>query len=141
MEIKNCKRCGRIFQYTGVGICNGCISQDDEDFRKVKDYLIDHPGAALLEVSERTGVEMKVITRFLREGRLESEEFELEEGGLECDSCHRPIKAGRFCSQCADALQQGFSKAAQSFDTDKNDKPKPSGSSLHTYNAIVNKKS
>ncbi|HYH03699.1 MAG TPA: MerR family transcriptional regulator, partial [Bacillota bacterium] len=118
MEIRNCRRCGKIYQYNGGYICNNCIRQEEEDFQKVKQDVIDNPGATPIEVSDRTGVELKVITRFLREGRLESEDFEIEEGALECENCRRPIKSGRFCERCASILQQEFKKAAQSLETD-----------------------
>ena len=142
MEIRNCKRCGKIYQYNGGYICNNCIRQEEEDFQKVKQDVLDHPGATPIEVSERTGVELKVINRFLREGRLEAEDFEIEEGMLECENCRRPIKSGRFCDRCANKLQQEFKKAAASLEPEKkvSSRKETGKETVYTYNAIFNKK-
>ncbi|HEY8463334.1 MAG TPA: MerR family transcriptional regulator [Bacillota bacterium] len=141
MDIRNCRRCGRIYQYNGRYICNNCLRQEEEDFQKVKQDLIDHPGSSLLDVSERTGVELKVITRFLREGRLETEDFELETGELQCENCQRPIKAGRFCDRCAALLEQEFKKAVQNMGPDKTEvKPRSSKEVVYTYKTILGRK-
>jgi flagellar operon protein (TIGR03826 family) len=143
MEIRNCRRCGKIFQYNGNYICASCLRKEDEDFKKVKEYLRAHPGSTSMEVSEATEVDIKTIDRFIRAGLLDSDEYELAEGELECEKCGRPIKSGRFCDYCINELQQGFKKAAQSLAPDKQpvktEKP-ASKESLHTYNAILGKK-
>jgi flagellar operon protein (TIGR03826 family) len=143
MEIKNCRRCGKIFQYNGNSICPGCIQKEDEDFQTVKEYLISHRGSTPIELSENTGVDIKTIDRFIRAGLLDSDQYELVDGDLECDTCGRPIKSGRFCEQCLNRLQQGFSKAAQSLVPDqplKVGKQLKPHESLHTYNSILGKK-
>jgi hypothetical protein len=72
MDIRNCKRCGKIYSYTGVEVCPNCLAIEQEDFSKVRDYLYQNPNSTIPEVSEATGVDVRVITRFLREGRIES---------------------------------------------------------------------
>ncbi|HAA64542.1 MAG TPA: MerR family transcriptional regulator, partial [Thermoanaerobacter sp.] len=56
MEIRNCKRCGRLYTYTGIDLCPVCYRQDEEDFMKVRDYLDTHPSATMLEISQNTQV-------------------------------------------------------------------------------------
>jgi len=119
MEVRNCKRCGKIFTYRGVSVCNDCFDQEEKDFEQVKDYLVEHPGASTLEVSTQTGVEIRTITRFLREGRLEAEGFQVVDSDLVCDKCGKPISMGRYCDDCLKKLQSELKEAAAKLEKDK----------------------
>ncbi|SHI61841.1 flagellar operon protein TIGR03826 [Geosporobacter subterraneus DSM 17957] len=103
-DIRNCIKCGRIFQYDGFNKkCDRCRKDEEEDFKKVKEYLYDNPGATITEVSEETGVEEDLILKYLRQGRLEI----TSEGGslvLDCERCGRAIRTGKFCDQCAEEM-------------------------------------
>lgn len=117
MDIRNCNRCGKIYQYTGLRICPTCRKEDEADFQKVREYLYKFPGANITEVHEATEVETNKIIEFLREGRLE-----IEAGGnliLECESCGVSISTGRFCDKCATSLQREIGQAARSGKTMK----------------------
>ena len=97
MDIRNCKRCNRIFQYNGIKYCPKCVLELDEMFIKVRDYLYENKNANIAEVSEATGVEEKVILEFLRDGRLELREPSPD---LTCERCDKPITSGRMCKDC-----------------------------------------
>lgn len=136
-NVRNCKRCGRVFTYTGKSICMNCLEEEQQDFEKVRDYLFKHHNSSTIEVSEATEVEVKVITRFLREGRLESEGLKLaEEDGLTCEKCDRPIGSGRFCETCLKEMQEGFQRASDIIGT-KISKEEASKGHVHTYDAVV----
>ena len=112
MNIRNCTRCGKIYNYDGFKVCHNCRKSDEADFQKVKEYLYDHPGAAITEVSDATEVAERKIIDFLRAGRLE-----IEEGGnlvLECEKCGKSITTGRFCNQCAGLLQRELGQVVDS---------------------------
>ena len=109
MDIRNCTRCKKIYQYDGFKICHNCRKNDELDFQKVKEYLEEYPGANISNVVENTGVDTKKVIEFLKEGRLE-----IEGGGdiiLECESCGVGIKTGRFCDKCAGGLQRELGQA------------------------------
>lgn len=132
MEPRNCRRCGRMFGYMGgIPICDHCKQKDEEDFQKVRQYLKEQPGASMKEVSEACEVSVEKITRFLREGRLE-----VREGAnlvLECESCGKSIKTGRFCENCAKQLERDMSKvagAANSAGKKSDDDSKPKGGGM-----------
>ncbi|NLV99769.1 MAG: MerR family transcriptional regulator [Clostridiales bacterium] len=97
MDIRNCKRCNRLFQYNGIKYCPKCVLELDEMFIKVRDYLYENKNANIAEVSEATGVEEKVILEFLRDGRLELREPSPD---LTCERCDKPITSGRMCKDC-----------------------------------------
>lgn len=118
MNIKNCSRCGKIYNYDGFRICPACRREDEKDYEKVKNYLHEYPGATISEVCEATGVDSQKIISFLREGRLEiGESSNLV---LECESCGVSIRTGRFCEKCASGLQR---ELGQVVNTTKDKKP------------------
>jgi len=108
-EIRNCPRCGKIFSYLGRPICNKCIEIEENEFKVVKEYVYDNPGATISEVSQETEVTVEKIMRFLREERLEikSENSNLI---LECERCGRSINSGRFCENCKGAMNKEFKR-------------------------------
>jgi flagellar operon protein (TIGR03826 family) len=113
-DIRNCKECGRLFQYTGFSkVCPKCKEEDEKNFKKVKEYLYDHPRAILTEVSEALEVPEDKILRYLREGRLE---IVGEQGSLilECERCGRAIRTGRFCEECAIEIEKEFNQSLTS---------------------------
>lgn len=107
MDMRNCRRCGKLFAYVNTPICPNCVKQDEDDFKRVKEYIYDHPKCSMAEVAQETQVSIKKITKFLRDGRLE-----IVEGMnfiLECESCGAPIKTGRFCPKCTSDLGNSIS--------------------------------
>ena len=57
MEVKNCKGCGRLFNYMGgAPLCDACRKKLEEKFQKVKQYLDDHPDASVNPVPEDNDV-------------------------------------------------------------------------------------
>ena len=102
-ELRNCPRCGKVFAYAYSPICNRCLKIEEEEFKLVKDYLYDNPGASMSEVSEVTGVSVDKIMRFLREERLEIDS-DSSNMILECESCGRPVRSGRYCEECKNSI-------------------------------------
>lgn len=107
MEVKNCKGCGRLFNYlSGPPLCQSCLSALDQKFAAVKEYVYDHPGVGMQEVSEVMEVPIGQIRQWIREERLSFSEDSMI--GLECEGCGITIKTGRFCKACKDKLAKGF---------------------------------
>ena len=108
-EIRNCPRCGKIFNYIGRPICPRCVQAEEDEFKIVKDYVDDNSNATMAEVADATGISVDKIMRFLRDERLE---VTGENSGfiLECESCSRAIKTGRFCDHCKNELNNGIRK-------------------------------
>ena len=111
-DVRNCKRCGRVYNYIGgVPLCPSCRDADEEDYKRIKEYLYENPGASMSEVSEVLNVSVEKITRFLKEGRLEI----VGEGGnfiLACERCGKSIKTGRFCNECYAEISKDLGSAA-----------------------------
>lgn len=136
MEIRNCRRCKRLFQYiTGRVICPACKDEEEKEFQKVKDYLYEHPKATMAEVSQATEVSVATIRHYLREGRLIiTPDSPI---GIECEKCGTTIKTGRFCERCARELERDVRAAKDSLAGPKSfglDKTDPKKSRMYYLN-------
>ncbi|AFS77318.1 flagellar operon protein YvyF [Gottschalkia acidurici 9a] len=110
MDIRSCLKCERAFSYDGEDLCPKCRYEDDEDFKIVKEYLYDNPGADVNKVTKETGVDLKKILRYLKEGRIE-----IAEGSantlLSCERCGKAVNTGRFCKKCVAEMEKEFKGA------------------------------
>ncbi len=99
MNVRNCRNCGRIFNYiTGTIICPACRSQLEEKFQEVKKYIQEHRGVGISQVAEACDVEPQIIQQWLRDERLEVTEDSAI--FLNCEKCGAPIRSGRYCDKC-----------------------------------------
>ncbi len=117
-DVRNCRKCGKIFSYLGgPPICPACKQVDEEDFKRIKEYLYKNPGAGLNQVSVELEIGVEKIKRFLKEGRLE---IVSAEGNmfLECENCGKSIKSGRFCDECEKDLAANLKTTADQMKTD-----------------------
>lgn len=105
MNVKSCERCRRLFQYYGGSfMCPDCIQEIDKQFNTVKAYLYDNPGSSLEKLCEETEVERSYVIRWLREGRLVMDERHASL--LDCETCGKPIRSGRYCETCSGDLRR-----------------------------------
>ena len=43
MNVRNCRKCGRIFNYVvGPILCPHCVEEQEKVFQVVKEYVMDH---------------------------------------------------------------------------------------------------
>lgn len=104
MEARNCPRCNKLFTKIRSPVCPACEKVEEETFDKLKNYISDNQGCTMAELSTETGVPVKLITQFIRDGRLEISKGMT--GEITCDRCHTPILRGRYCEPCAIATQR-----------------------------------
>ncbi|MGI6623088.1 MAG: hypothetical protein GX227_07935 [Clostridiaceae bacterium] len=99
MANRECVRCHRFFERVAFEeVCPVCFPIEEEEFRKIKEYLTVHPGASSNEVMSVIGVSLKSIRRYLKEERLEI--VGDNKGFIRCELCGRPLNSGRFCDGC-----------------------------------------
>lgn len=128
MDVRNCKDCGKLFNYlSGPSLCPTCLKKLDEKFNVVKEYIYNHPGAGIQEVSEENEVSIPQIKQWVRDERLTFAEDSLV--GIECESCGVTIRTGRFCQSCKDKLANNLGNAyrkaeAPQLKKDTKDSPK-----------------
>lgn len=107
MDIMNCRTCGKMFNHaSGPPICTKCKNDLEDKFVEVKAYIYDHKGVGIHEVSEEMEVSVAQIKQWVREERLAFSDS--SDIGIDCESCGRTIKTGRFCKSCKDGLTNEF---------------------------------
>lgn len=99
MNLINCQECGKIFASAGQKVCPDCRKSEDEKFELVRDYLWDNPNSTISAVSEATEVGEKLIIKFIKDNRLQSEGLEIDYK-LNCRRCGKEIAAGVYCDRC-----------------------------------------
>lgn len=121
-EVRNCRRCKKIFMYTiGPQICDACKKLEEEEFERVRLFLKEFPGATIQEVSRETNVSTQLIYRFLKEGRLEvADDSPI---ALLCENCGCRIRSGRFCVNCSRKLANELINAGRSLQASLSKKP------------------
>ncbi|MBP3489137.1 MAG: flagellar protein [Roseburia sp.] len=116
MDVRNCKNCGRLFNYIGgAPLCQACQKKMEEKFQEVKAYLNVNPNSSVDRVSEELDVSVKQIRQWIREERLTLSVAGAD--GVVCEQCGAPICTGRFCDKCKMEMANTFAGAIQ--------KPKP----------------
>lgn len=108
MEVRNCRSCGRLFNYVGgMGIlCPACMDKLEEKFQQVKKYIRENPRATIQQVSEENEVSISQIERWIRDERLAfSEDSPI---GVACEACGVTIKTGKYCQTCKDVMAKNL---------------------------------
>lgn len=114
MEVRNCKNCGRLFNYIGgayKNLCPACKDALEDKFREVKKYVEDNPRSSINDISENMNVSVKQIEKWVREERL----YFADDSpiGIECERCGKMIKSGRFCDACKNEMGNQMSSLYQ----------------------------
>ncbi|MDY4742712.1 MAG: hypothetical protein SO361_06380, partial [Lachnospira sp.] len=108
-------------------------------FGKVRNYIEENGPSMAVEISRDTGVQVSVINKFLREGRIE-----IPDGSdiyIKCEDCGADIRYGRYCPACAAKHNRGNS--AGFYNENAGEKPKlkrDESGKMHTLDNVENKK-
>lgn len=110
MNVRNCRKCGRIFNYVmGPIICPRCRDEQEEKFHEVKEYVQEHHGADISEVSRECDVDPSQIRQWIREERLQfADDSPIR---IACEGCGTMIRSGRYCDKCKMEMTNGFKHA------------------------------
>ena len=110
MNVRNCRKCGRIFNYVGgPPVCPKCREDQEVKFQAVKKFIQENHGADINEVAEACEVEMSQIRQWIREERLQfADDSPIR---IPCEGCGAMIQAGRFCDKCKAQMTQEFNHA------------------------------
>ncbi|MBQ0042021.1 MAG: flagellar protein [Lachnospiraceae bacterium] len=99
MNVRNCRSCGKIFNYlSGPPICQACKDAREAKFQEVKAYVYEHRQASIPQIAQDCEVETSQIQQWIREERLVfAEDSPI---GVNCENCGAMIRTGRFCEKC-----------------------------------------
>lgn len=107
MDVRNCRKCGRMFNYvSGQPICAVCKEKLEEKFQEVKQFVSEHKTATIAMISEECDVDANQIRKWIREERLEfAEDSPI---GLPCECCGAIIRSGKYCEKCKNEMANRF---------------------------------
>jgi methionyl-tRNA synthetase len=112
MDVRNCKQCGRLFNYIGGqyrNLCPACTSALEDKFMEVKQFIEDNKQAQMNDISEACDVSVRQLEQWVREERLRfAEDSPI---GIACEMCGATIKSGRFCEACKSSLANQLDNA------------------------------
>ncbi|MBO8164278.1 MAG: flagellar protein [Brevibacillus sp.] len=105
-KLANCSRCDALFVQTVRDVCPKCYQEIEHEYEKCAKFLRkrENRGATIYQLSDATGVSVKQITRFIREGRISV--LENPNLGYPCDNCGTMIQSGNYCNTCAKSLKR-----------------------------------
>lgn len=117
MDIRQCRRCRKLFDYRGNPNCPACVQQMDQMFVMVRNFLYDNPHADMEAICEASGAEENDVLAWLREGRLivDSDMTPL----LTCVNCRKPIQSGQYCDACAHQMRAQLEQGARQISAPK----------------------
>ena len=103
MDARSCRSCGRLFNYIqGPPICAACKQKLEDKFIQVRDYIRENDSATMQQIAEDNEVSIKQLKQWVREERLVFTKN--SPVGIECETCGKMIKTGRFCDQCKSSM-------------------------------------
>lgn len=102
MNLDNCPRCGKLFAKNFRDVCPVCMRDLDKEYELCSNYLREFKGAIITELSDQTGVSIKQITKFIREGRISM--VNAPNLSYPCESCGTLIRENHICDSCRKRL-------------------------------------
>lgn len=118
LDVGNCPRCGRLFAKQYYDVCNHCTKEIEAQYEQCKEYLREHSGATITQLSDETGVSIKQITKFIREGRISLKDA--PNMSYPCESCGVLIREHHLCGECRKRLTKQVQRVTE--DLQKTDK-------------------
>ncbi len=125
MDVRNCRTCGRLFNYIGgpPNMCPACRDELEKKFQVVKEYIRENPKASIQQISDDNEVTTSQIRQWIREERLQfTEDSDI---GIECENCGATIRTGRFCENCKNTMANNLSSAIEKPKAPEPPKKKP----------------
>ncbi|WP_421381466.1 TIGR03826 family flagellar region protein [Bacillus salacetis] len=112
-ELLNCPKCNGLFiksQFRDT--CENCYREEEKKYEEVYQFLRkrENRAASIERVVEVTGVEEKLIHKWVRKGRLQTAHF--PNMGYPCDKCGRIIPKGKLCERCTNELTTDLQRLA-----------------------------
>lgn len=115
MALKKCKGCNVMVDASeNKEYCSNCsaelFNQYSEDMQeqiylKVREFLLENPKTPKTVVADVMDISIKVIDKWIREGKIEEIEGMMTSGEMKkkqalCTSCGKRIEFGILCDRC-----------------------------------------
>ncbi|WP_100332373.1 TIGR03826 family flagellar region protein [Bacillus xiapuensis] len=133
-EITNCPRCGELYMSNAFrDVCAKCAKEEEQMYEKVYKFLRqrENRAATIERVVEATGVEEKLLYKWMKKGRLHAAQF--PNMGYPCDRCGTLITRGTICAKCREEIKEDIKRAEKN---EEFEKAKRENERITTYYAM-----
>lgn len=134
MSLDNCPRCGKLFSRTIRDVCPVCMREIDKEYELCSNYLREFKGAMITELSDQTGVSIKQITKFIREGRISM--VNAPNLSYPCETCGTLIRENHLCDSCLARLAKDVRQMDRNEKNKASDKDRASHTSNGAYRGL-----
>lgn len=103
---KTCRACGNPFvPQNDEDFCFRCRNSESAKEAEILDYLREHPGTSIMEISRLTNLPKGTLLTMAHEGRFDG--FTLSKDfGKPCAICGKLITVGTYCPSCFEMLKK-----------------------------------
>lgn len=108
MNVDYCPRCGKLYAKNVLGMCHACYKELDKMYEACVEYLRKHRGCDIQQLSAETGVSVKQIIKFIREGRISI--MTNPNMTIPCEVCGKDIREGTICESCRSKLNKDIQR-------------------------------
>ena len=71
MNVRNCRNCGRLFNYiAGAPVCPACKDELEKKFQQAKEFIRNNAHSTVKMVAEEIDVPESQVKQWVREERL-----------------------------------------------------------------------
>lgn len=139
-RLKNCSMCGRLFLQVHTDHCLECYKKIEQDFELVNGFLKKEENllATIEVVKNATGVSLKQLTEFIREGRIFADDY--PNLGYPCTRCGKLIKKQILCNSCFDEFATDVNRVLKSEKLSDGMVKKPQPKRQHSFWHVKNGK-
>jgi predicted amidophosphoribosyltransferase len=127
MALKKCSGCNVMMDASeNKEYCSNCSAElfhqysedkQEEIYYKVREYLLEHPKTPKTTVADIMNISIKVIDKWIREGKIEEIDGMMTSGELAkkysvCSKCGKKIDSGMLCDHCRKEFSPSSSEEA-----------------------------
>ena len=94
MELSKCIRCKGFYQRVKSLVCPKCEIEEEKEIFQVQQYLGDHPGSTLEQVSDALNIYLEDIDRWIEENRLHVEVKQISDKKEAVRKLYDTVKGG-----------------------------------------------
>ncbi len=105
--LKNCPLCGKLYADTGSGACQKCYNAYRDYELEVKKFVEANPNCSARDIVKNTGAPLAVASKMIQNGQFAMS----GKIAYPCSRCGKLIKAGVYCSECQQKIQQATANA------------------------------
>ncbi|MEI5907598.1 TIGR03826 family flagellar region protein [Bacillus spongiae] len=113
-ELLNCPNCGSIYVKNKFReVCEACFKKEEKTFEEVYRFLRQRENRAATPqaIAERIGVEVALLYKWVRKGRLNVRQF--TNLGFPCERCGDLIQAGKVCASCVTDIKKDLQSVSE----------------------------